>query len=168
MIAYSCPKCGERLRVDDAKAGREYACPLCDNNTRVPDRIIHEARLRELRAIHAKRHLTANELAECVVHLRAIGNEAEAVKADQAAGRQRERERKAAALEAAGVAPKAKPPWPKVPKRWQLPVIVTAAIAMIVVAAVELLGPFVTLSQIGQAAKDRKSTRLKSSHLGLS
>lgn len=36
MIRYSCPDCGERIQVDDSKAGRAHACPLCGRSTLVP------------------------------------------------------------------------------------------------------------------------------------
>jgi len=36
MIRYSCPHCGERLEVDDAKAGKAFVCSLCAKSSLVP------------------------------------------------------------------------------------------------------------------------------------
>lgn len=38
MISYSCPQCGERLRVDDTHAGRAFVCGLCGQSSIVPSR----------------------------------------------------------------------------------------------------------------------------------
>ncbi len=36
MIAYPCPHCGERLTVDESKAGSAYICSLCGQSSVVP------------------------------------------------------------------------------------------------------------------------------------
>lgn len=36
MPIYPCPNCGERIQVDDSRAGRAYVCPLCGESSLVP------------------------------------------------------------------------------------------------------------------------------------
>lgn len=36
MINYACPKCGDRLRVDDLQAGKVFVCGLCGERSLVP------------------------------------------------------------------------------------------------------------------------------------
>lgn len=158
MIRYACPECGELLQVDDAKVGGHYVCSMCAAQTRVPDDIIHQKRLRELAAIHKTRHLTSGELTECARHLRALGNEEQAAKAERSAARQHERERHAAALEVAGAVTPSAPRTRRRPRASVL--IVTGAIVAIAVTTFAVSGPYLTLASIGRAARKGDSARL--------
>jgi DNA-directed RNA polymerase subunit M/transcription elongation factor TFIIS len=151
MIHYACPHCGEALSVDEAKAGRAYACGLCGQTTTVPDDILHERRLAELKAIQATRHLTAAELDECVLHLRATGRDQAAEQAAASAIRQHERERQAAALAAATTADA--PAKAKAPVRRSVGLLAGVTVALVVVGGVFAIGRLSAESAARDSAK---------------
>ena len=40
MIRIKCPKCGKKLRIDDAQAGKVGTCPECGQKFRIPNKVV--------------------------------------------------------------------------------------------------------------------------------